>query len=238
MKLSIIIPCYNEEDTINLIIKKILQLPIKTQIIVVDDCSTDNSPKIIKSLIINHDNIEGIFLEKNQGKGNAIRNAQSKIKGDIVIIQDADLEYDPKDYQKLIDPILSGKYKVVYGSRVLEKNIFQNLKNYSHWIRIIGNLILTKLSNWINRQALTDAHTCYKVFAAEIFKKINLEEKGFSFCPEITTKIANMKIAIKEIPISYFGRDYSQGKKISTLDGLKAIITLFKYKQFISFKSN
>lgn len=238
MKLSIIIPCYNEENTIGLIINKILLLPINTQIIVVDDCSTDNSPNIVKSLMIKQNNIEAIFLDKNEGKGNAIRNAQSKIKGDIVIIQDADLEYDPKDYQKLIDPILNDRYKVVYGSRVLEKNIFQNLKNYSHWIRIIGNLILTKLSNWINRQELTDAHTCYKVFAAEVFKKINLEEKGFSFCPEITTKIANMKIVIKEIPISYFGRDYSEGKKISTLDGLRAIITLFKYKQFISFKSN
>lgn len=232
MKLTVIIPCYNEEDTIDIIVKKILSLSINTQIIIVDDCSTDNSPEKIKSLINqNKSEIEFIQLHKNAGKGNAIQNAQKKVRGDIVIIQDADLEYDPNDYKKLIDPILRGEYKVVYGSRVLGKNIFENYKNYSHWLRIFGNLFLIKLSNYINKQKLTDAHTCYKVFLAEVFKKIDLEEKGFCFCPEITTKIANMKIPIKEIPISYFGRDYSQVKKISTIDGIKAIKTLFKYKQ-------
>jgi glycosyltransferase involved in cell wall biosynthesis len=229
--LSIIIPCFNEEKTIKKIIKKILKIKgINKQIIVVNDGSTDKSFDLIKkykskiSLIINH--------KHNLGKGSCIKSAQKRVKGDIVLIQDADLEYDPKDYKKLIDPILQKKFYVVYGSRVLNKNRFENLKNFTHWIRIVANSILTVISNIINKQSLTDAHTCYKVFNIEIFKRIRLNENDFSICPEITTKISNLGYQIHEVPISYKGRAYSDGKKIKFRDGIKAILTLIKYKFF------
>ena len=177
-------------------------------------------------VIINH--------EKNLGKGSCIKSAQKKVKGNIVLIQDADLEYNPKDYRKLISPIVKKKYYVVYGSRVLNKNRFENLKNFTHWIRILANSILTIINNFINNQNLTDAHTCYKAFNVELFKKIRLVENDFSFCPEITTKISNLGYEIKEVPISYVGRNYSDGKKIKFKDGIKAIFTLIKYKFFIN----
>jgi glycosyltransferase involved in cell wall biosynthesis len=170
------------------------------------------------------------FLQKNLGKGAAIKSAQKFVKGNVVIIQDADLEYDPVDYYKLLRLINKG-YKVVYGSRVLGKNRYL-LKNFSSVIRIFFNHILTVISNFLNNQRLTDAHTCYKMFESNIFKKIMLEEKDFSFCPEITTKIGLLKIKIKEVPIKYSGRNYNEGKKIRLIDGVKAVITLFKYRFF------
>lgn len=231
VKISVIIPCYNESKTIGLLLEKLLSLDLNLQIIVVDDGSKDQSKDIIKKYE-NNKKILPIFYNFNKGKGFAIRQAQEKVTGDIVIIQDADLEYNPEDYFSLIKPIINNEYRVVYGSRVLNKNLFENLKNFSHWIRIIGNIFLTRFSNIINKQKLTDAHTCYKVFDSRIFKEIDLKEDGFSFCPEITTKISNMKIKIKEVPISYNGRDYSEGKKIKSIDGILAILTILKYKFF------
>jgi dolichol-phosphate mannosyltransferase len=231
--LSIIIPCFNEEKTIKKLIKKILKVKnINKQIIIVNDGSSDKSFKIINSLrskidiIINHKN--------NLGKGSCIKSAKNKIKGNIVLIQDADLEYDPKDYPKLIDPIQKKKYKIVYGSRVLNKNRFENLDNFTHWVRIFANYILTKINNIINNQNLSDAHTCYKVFDSKIFKKIKLVENDFAFCPEATTKISNLGYKIYEVPISYKGRAYSEGKKITFKDGIKAIFTIIKYKFFLN----
>ena len=230
--LSIIIPCFNEEKTISLIIEKIYLLKnLDIEVIVVDDGSTDLTREILTNLKEKY-NFALKIHTANQGKGSAIKTAQQYVNGDVVIIQDADLEYDPNDYYELLTPIIQNKYKVVYGSRVLGKNVFQNLKNFSHWIRIIGNLILTKISNLINNQKLTDAHTCYKVFDANLFKSIRLSESNFNFCPEITTKISNLKIEICEVPISYMGRNYDEGKKISTLDAFRAIKTLIKYKLF------
>ena len=201
-KVTIIIPCFNEESTIKEIIIKITKLNnLKKQIIVVDDFSTDNSLKIIKDVAKDND-IEIIEHKENLGKGSSIISAKKRIKGDIVIIQDADLEYEPNDYYKLIEPIINKESLVVYGSRVLGKNYFENLQNFSHWFRILGNLFLTKLSNILNNQKLTDAHTCYKVFEAKLFQEINLNEKNFNFCPEITTKISNRGITILELPIS------------------------------------
>jgi glycosyltransferase involved in cell wall biosynthesis len=229
--LSIIIPCFNEEKTIKKLIKKILKVKnINKQIIVVNDGSLDKSFNIINSLkskidvIINHKN--------NLGKGSCIKSAKNKIKGNIVLIQDADLEYDPKDYLILIDPIVKKKYKIVYGSRVLNKNRFENLDNFTHCVRIFANYILTKINNIINNQNLSDAHTCYKVFDSKIFKKIKLVENDFAFCPEATTKISNLGYKIYEVPISYKGRTYSEGKKIKFSDGIKAIFTIIKYKFF------
>jgi len=231
-KVTIIIPCFNEESTIKEIIIKITKLNnLKKQIIVVDDFSTDNSLKIIKDVAKDND-IEIIEHKENLGKGSSIISAKKRIKGDIVIIQDADLEYEPNDYYKLIEPIINKESLVVYGSRVLGKNYFENLQNFSHWFRILGNLFLTKLSNILNNQKLTDAHTCYKVFEAKLFQEINLNEKNFNFCPEITTKVSKKKIKIIEIPITYNGRGYKQGKKIKAIDGLRAIITLIRYRFF------
>lgn len=228
MKLSIIIPVYNEEKTILKIINKILKLKhINKELIVVNDGSTDNSKKLLnkfsnkKIRIINH--------TKNLGKGAAIKSAQKHIKGTHVIIQDADLEYEPNDYKNLLRPFKKKYISVVYGSRVLKKKRYK-LKSFSSFDRIFYNHILTILSNIINGQRLTDAHTCYKVFKSDIFRSIILEENGFAFCPEITTKISNLDINIHEVPISYRGRSYSEGKKITYFDGIEAIYALFKYK--------
>jgi glycosyltransferase involved in cell wall biosynthesis len=226
-KLSIIIPVYNEKNTIEELLNKIYLLKdIKKEIIVVDDASNDGSINILKK---NKNKITKlIYHKKNLGKGAAIRSAQKFVKGNVVIIQDADLEYDPKDYYKLLRFVNKG-YKVVYGSRVLGKNRYL-LKNFSSITRIFFNHILTIISNLLNNQRLTDAHTCYKMFTSDIFLKIILKENDFSFCPEITTKIGLKKIKIKEVPINYSGRNYDDGKKIRLIDGIKAIITLFKYR--------
>jgi glycosyltransferase involved in cell wall biosynthesis len=226
-KLSIIIPVYNEKNTIEKILNKIHRLrDIKKEIIVVDDASNDGSINILKK---NKNKITKlIYHKKNLGKGAAIKSAQKFVKGNIVVIQDADLEYDPMDYYKLLRFVNKG-YKVVYGSRVLGKNRYL-LKNFSSISRIFFNHILTIISNLLNNQRLTDAHTCYKMFTSDVFLRIRLKENDFSFCPEITTKIGLKKIKIKEVPIKYNGRNYDDGKKIRLIDGIKAIITLFKYR--------
>ena len=227
-KLTIIIPAYNEIKTIQDIINKIFNIKIQKQIILVDDHSSDGTKEVIQK---NKDKIDKIiFHDINKGKGSAIKSAQEFVQGEYVVIQDADLEYDPNDLISLLFEIENKRSKVVYGSRVL--NNIQNKKsqNFSHGMRIFGNIFLTKLSNLINKQNLTDAHTCYKMFKSNLFKSIKLEESGFSFCPEITTKISLLDIEISEIAINYNGRSYQQGKKIKAIDGLKAIWTLIKYK--------
>ena len=166
----------------------------------------------------------------NKGKEVAIKNAQKYIRGRYTAIQDADLEYKPADLLKILNYIKKKKLNVVYGSRVLNKNKFKNTKNFTHFVRIWGNIFLTKVSNIVNNQSLTDAHTCYKVFRSDIFSKIKLQEKGFAFCPEVTTKIAKKNYLINEIPISYNGRTYLEGKKINSFDGLIALYCLLKYR--------
>jgi dolichol-phosphate mannosyltransferase len=226
--ITVIIPCYNEVKTINIIIDKVYKQKLKKQIIVVDDFSTDGTREILKKKLKKKiDKI--IFHNRNYGKGAAINSAKKFVKGNIIIIQDADLEYSPKDFNKLVKPIKEKEYKVVYGSRVLGKNrYFEN--EFSSIFRVFANHILTIISNILNNQNLTDAHTCYKVFDTKIFKKIKLKEKGFSFCPEVTTKISLLNEKIKEVPISYKGRDYSEGKKINFKDGFIALKTLLKYR--------
>ena len=228
MLISIIIPCYNEKNTILKILNKVKNQKINKQIIVIDDSSTDGTTNILKKNF-KKKGFKLISHKKNLGKGAAIKSAKKFIKGDIVIIQDADLEYDPKDYRKLILPIIKKKTKVVYGSRVLNKKKYSN-RNFSSKFRVFANYILTLISNFINSQKLTDAHTCYKVFDAKLFKKIKLQENDFSFCPEITTKVSNLKEKILEVPIKYKGRSYEKGKKIQFKDGFLALKTLFKYK--------
>ena len=230
IKLTIIIPVYNEIKTIEKLIKKILKINIYKQLIIVDDGSSDGTQLVLKKYkkFIN----KLIIHKKNRGKGAAIISGQKYVKGKYVAIQDADLEYDPRDLKKIVNEMEKKKLKVMYGSRVLKKNKFKNTQNFTHIVRIWGNIFLTKVSNFFNSQQLTDAHTCYKVFDSKIFRKIRLKEEGFSFCPEITTKISMMNLEIKEFPINYIGRTYQQGKKITAFDGIDALYVLIKYRYF------
>ena len=228
--ITIIIPVFNEIKTIKKLLNKIFNLKIKKQIIVVDDGSSDGTLNILKK---NKKKINKLILhKKNLGKGAAIISAKKHIQGKYVAIQDGDLEYNPNDLVKIYNYLKKNNLDIVYGSRVLKKSKFQNTKNFTHFIRIWGNIFLTFVSNIINSQNLTDAHTCYKVFKSSIFKKIKLKEKGFAFCPEVTTKISNKKYKIVELSISYNGRTYEEGKKISSLDGLEALYCLIKYRFF------
>tara|TARA_B100001057_G_scaffold500364_1_gene614991 strand:- start:82 stop:783 length:702 start_codon:yes stop_codon:yes gene_type:complete len=228
-KITVILPCFNEFNTIDKIINLIRKQKLNIELIVVDDFSDDGTRNKLKKLIRKREKL--ILHKKNMGKGAAIKTAKKYISGKVVIIQDADLEYSPNDYKKLISPILKKKIKVVYGSRVLNKRRYSN-KEFNSVFRIFANHVLTITSNLINNQALTDSHTCYKVFDASLFKKIKLQENGFSFCPEITTKVSLLNEKIIEVPISYKGRSYDEGKKINFYDGLHAIKTLINYRFF------
>lgn len=231
MKLSIIIPVFNEKLTILEILKRVEGLKdILKQIIIIDDGSTDGTFQLINKFnFISEHKI--IRHRSNSGKGSCIKSAQEYVSGDIVIIQDADLEYDPNDYKIILDKIIKSKKKVVYGSRVLNKKRY-NQKNFTSNFRVFANHILTILTNILFNQKLTDAHTCYKAFEAEVFKNIKLCEDDFAFCPEITAKISKLGLKILEVPIGYFGRSYSEGKKISFYDGIRAVLVLFKYRIF------
>ena len=229
MKLSIIIPVYNEKNTIVELLNRIeKEVDIEKEIIVIDDNSTDGSSELIKKYNFKSRHFYFKHIE-NRGKGACIKTAKQYVSGDIILIQDADLEYNPKDYNNLIKPIVSNVSKVVYGSRVLNKRRYYS-KNFYSISRVFFNHILTILSNFLNNQNLTDAHTCYKVFDRNVFNNLKLEENDFSFCPEVTTKLSLAKINIIEIPIDYIGRTYIEGKKIKLIDGVKAIKTLLKYR--------
>jgi len=230
--ISVVIPVYNEEKSVKKLLKKVSSVKnIKKEVIVVNDGSSDSSYKVIKNECKNLFN-KLISYKKNKGKGFACRLGIKRAKGNIIIIQDADLEYNPQNFLRLIKPIVKNKYDVVYGSRVLKGGKRIRPKTVGFAIRIFANHFLTFLSNLINNQNLTDAHTCYKVFRSKIIKKINLEENGFNFCPEVTTKISKLKVEIKEVPIDYYGRTIEEGKKIESIDGFRAIFCLFKYKFF------
>ena len=229
MKISIIIPCYNEVSTIEIIIEKIKKIEIEKEIIVVDDFSEDGSKEKIKSDIKNkYLDIIDIYHDRNMGKGAAIRTGISNATGEIIIIQDADLEYDPNDYHELIRPIKNGYADVVYGSRF----IGGSEKRVLYFWHTIGNKFLTLLSNMFSNLNLTDMEVCYKAFKSEVIKNIDLKENRFGFEPEVTAKIAKKNIRIYEIGIKYFGRKYSEGKKITWKDGFSAIRCILKYNFF------
>jgi len=230
-KVTIIIPVFNEKNYINKIISRVKNnINFEKQIIVIDDCSSDGTREIIKKI----KNIDKkIFHKKNLGKGAAIKSAIPFIKGNIVAIQDADLEYNPIDLNKLINVLVSKNLNVVYGSRVLNKKRYNN-KFISNF-RTFGNHVLTLISNFLNNQNLTDAHTCYKIFKFDIFMQLNLQENDFAFCPEVTTKISLLNEKIKEVPISFKGRTVEEGKKIQFYDAIRALITILKYRYFVKF---
>ena len=225
--LSVIIPCYNEINTIEEVINKVKNTSIKSiQIIIIDDFSTDGTREFLNSL--KDESIKVVLQNRNQGKGAAIAKGINFASGDISIIQDADLEYDPNEYEKLINPILVNKADVVFGSRFLGAEPHRVLY---FWHRV-GNGFLTLLSNIMTDINLTDMETCYKAFRSDIIKSIEIEEKSFGFEPEITAKISKLNCRIYEVGISYYGRTYKEGKKIGWKDGIRAIYCILKYNLF------
>jgi glycosyltransferase involved in cell wall biosynthesis len=226
MKLSVVIPVYNEKNTILEVLERVRAVNLPKEIVIVDDFSTDGTREILNSLPPAED-LKIMFQPENMGKGAALRTGFGAVSGDMVVVQDADLEYDPAEYVNLIQPILAGKADVVFGSRFLggpHRVLF-------FW-HSVGNRILTTLSNMLTDLNLTDMETCYKVFRADILKKFTLNENRFGFEPEFTAKVSRARCRIYEVPISYSGRDYSEGKKIGWKDGVAAIYFIFKYKFF------
>ncbi len=227
MILSVIIPCFNEVKTLNELLAAVKECGVEDlEIIVVDDCSTDGTRELLKNL--NDDKIKVLYHEFNKGKGAALRTGFKSATGDICIVQDADLEYDPKEFPLLLDPIIKNKADVVFGSR------FQSGRPHRvvyFWHRI-GNGVLTLLSNFFTDLNLSDMETCYKAFRTEVIKSIDIKENRFGFEPEITAKISKMDLRIYEVGISYYGRTYDEGKKIGWKDGVRAIYCILKYNLF------
>ena len=229
MKLSIIIPCYNEEKTLKKIVSRVMKFNSHDkEIIIVDDCYSDNSPEIIKDLLNNYDSIQSHRHIKNLGKGAAIKSGIEMSKGDIILIQDADLEYNPKEYDKLLRPFLEADADVVYGSRFLGGDY---TRLHFFWHRI-ANFLLTVLCNIFTNLNMTDMETGYKLFKSSIIKSIDLKEKSFGVEPEITIKLSRKKCIFYEVPISYTGRSYEEGKKITLKDAFIAIYCIIKYRFF------
>jgi glycosyltransferase involved in cell wall biosynthesis len=231
MKLSVVMPVYNEQATLREVISKVLAVPLSTEIeaeielICVDDGSSDSSRQILAGLAAAHPQLRVLLQPRNMGKGAALRRGIQESTGDYILIQDADLEYDPSDYPALLHPLLEGKADVVYGSRFLGSAPHRVL----YFWHYVANRTLTLLSNALTNMNLTDMETCYKVFRREILQSIPIEEDRFGFEPEITVKIAKRRLRVYEVGISYWGRTYEEGKKIGWKDGARALWCLVKY---------
>jgi glycosyltransferase involved in cell wall biosynthesis len=221
--ISVVIPVYNEAKTIKEVVKRVQSVDLEKEIIIVDDDSTDGTREVLQTLTQEH-SVKVLFHTSNQGKGAALRTAFKEVQGEIVIIQDADLEYDPFEYSKLIRPIMEGKADAVYGSRFLGGP--HRVLLFWHYV---GNKILTLFSNMFTNLNLTDMETCYKVFKSSLLREFTIESNRFGVEPEITTKLARLKCRIYEVDISYSGRDYSEGKKINWKDGVAAFYWILKF---------
>jgi len=226
VKLSIVMPVYNEKDTIEEIIRRIRATPFEKEIIIVDDFSTDGTRELLQGME-NEPDTRVFYHERNMGKGAALRTGFGQVTGDIVIVQDADLEYDPGEYHNLIKPILEDKADVVYGSRFMG-----GPRRVLYFWHTVGNRILTIFSNMMTNLNLTDMETCYKVFRREIIERITIKSNRFGVEPEITAKIAKLGARVYEIPISYHGRKYSEGKKIGWKDGINALYSIIRFRLF------
>ena len=230
-KLSVVIPCYNEEKTLEGVVDRVLaadRCGLEIEVIVVDDGSLDRSAEVMKGLAEKHPQIVAAFHAINQGKGAALRTGFQKASGDIVLVQDADQEYDPNEYPKLLGPILDGRADVVFGSRFKGGEECRVL----YFWHSVGNKVLTLASNMFTNINLTDMETCYKVFKREIIQAVTIEENRFGFEPEITAKVAKMRPRIFEVGISYNGRTYEEGKKIGWKDGVRALYCIVRYNLF------
>ncbi len=229
MKLSIVVPVYNEKETIEHILTMILDAPVynlEKEVIVVDDCSTDGTREILRNY--SRDRVRIIYHEKNQGKGAALRTGFSKVTGDLVVVQDADLEYDPGDYEKMLKPFLDGKSDVVFGSRFMGGEPHRVI----YFWHYLGNKFLTTFSNMFTNLNLTDMETCYKLFRKDVLDRVAIEEDRFGFEPEITAKVSMLNVRIYEVGISYSGRSYAEGKKIGMKDGFRTLYVIIKYGLF------
>jgi glycosyltransferase involved in cell wall biosynthesis len=230
MKLSVVIPLYNERTFFPQLLEQVRAVPLEKEVIVVEDCSTDGTRELARELAAAGwpgdplNTLRVVFHDRNRGKGAAIRTGLAEVRGDIVIVQDADLEYDPRDYPALIKPILEGRADAVYGSRFLGGPH----RTHMFW-HFAGNRFLTLVSNVFTNLNLTDMETCYKVFRAEYAPKIVLRSDRFGFDPEITARLAHLKCRFYEVPISYYGRDYAEGKKITWRDGFVVLHAILKY---------
>jgi glycosyltransferase involved in cell wall biosynthesis len=224
-QLSVIIPVYNEVKTVHEIVRRVQAIPEVGEIVIVDDCSTDGTREILAKDISAGNNVRILYHEKNKGKGAAIRTGLREVTQPVVVIQDADLEYEPSDLASLFQPIAEGRAQVVYGSRNLRK---QN--SYSYFSFYLGGRVLTWITNLLYGIHITDEPTCYKAFRTDLIRTLNLQCTGFEFCPEVTAKVSRRKIPILEVPIHYNPRHLSEGKKIRWQDGVSAIWTLIRYR--------
>ena len=232
MKLSVVMPVYNEERTLEEIVRRVQATPFDKEIILVNDCSKDGTAAILDRLAKEHANVRVFHHERNLGKGGALATGFSKVTGDVVLIQDADLEYDPCDYPVLLRPILEGKADVVFGSRFLG-SAYARVHLFWHYV---GNRMLTLASNCFTNLNLTDMETCYKVFRREVADRLDIRSRTFAVEPEITAKVARMRVRVYEVPVTYAGRDYSEGKKIGLKDAFIALWAIVRWSLFSGVK--
>jgi glycosyltransferase involved in cell wall biosynthesis len=225
MKLSVVIPVFNEVRTLEEIIARVQSVSYDKEIVIIDDYSTDGTVDLLRKIEAKSGNVKVLYHDRNRGKGAALRMGFAKVTGDIVIIQDADLEYDPREYPQMLEPILDGRADVVYGSRFLGGP--HRVMFFWHYV---GNQFLTLLSNMMSNLNLTDMETCYKAFRKEVLRDLTLKSDRFGFEPEFTLKVAKRKFRIYEVPISYSGRTYEEGKKINWKDGVAAIFAIIRFR--------